>query len=80
MSYTTARPRATAFETPLPSRRDEFARAAVFAEFHFKHAVALDQAGFVDRRPHEQPRPAPDAWQRETDSSKWPGLVTRRAA
>ena len=80
MSTTTTRLRATALETPVLSRRDDFARAAVFEEFRHKNAAALDQAGFVDRRPHEQPRPAPEAWQRETDSSKWPGLVTRRAA
>ena len=46
--------------------RDNFARSAVFAEFRRKHAVALDYDGFVDRRPHEQPRPVLEAWRRET--------------
>ena len=60
--------------------RDDYARAAVYAEFKFKHAVGLDQADFIDRKPDEQPRPAPEAWQRETGKPKWPGLVRRTAA
>ena len=65
---------------PDPDQRNVFARAAVFEEFRFKNAIALDQSRFVDRKPHEQPRPAPDAWRRETNGSKWPGLARRRAA
>ena len=62
---------------------DDFARAAVFEEFRFKNAIALDQSRFVDRRPHEQPRPAPEAWRHETvrpAAIGWPDLARRRVA
>ena len=80
MNTTCTRLASSRRSTSSDEPRDDFARAAVFEEFRPRDGKALDQANFVDRRPHEQPRPAPEAWQRETDSSKWPGLVTRRAA
>ena len=48
--------------TPYPGRRHRagFARAAVFEEFG-RHAWALDQADFQDRKPWEMPNSSPDA-------------------
>ena len=43
MSITTTR--------PVSSRRNSFARNAVFLEFRARDARHLDQAGFVDRAP-----------------------------
>ncbi len=45
-----------------PGRRHRagFARAAVFEEFG-RHAWALDQADFQDRKPWEMPNSSPDA-------------------
>ena len=36
--------------------RAVFARAAVFEEFQYRHARAIDYGGFVDRRPNQAPR------------------------
>ena len=44
-------------ETPAPSRRDDFARAAVYEEFRSRNARALDQGDFRDRQPGLAPRP-----------------------
>ncbi len=41
---------------PASSRRNSLARAAVFAEFRPRDARAIDQAGFIDRRPDQAPR------------------------
>ena len=41
--------------------RANFARAAVFAEFGYRHGRALDYADFVDRSPDQAPMPAPGA-------------------
>ena len=68
---------------PDPDQQNEFARQAVLEEFRPRDGKALDYDGFVDRKPHEQPRPAPDAWRRETDKPRaggWSGLARRRAA
>ncbi len=43
-----------------------YARDAVFNGFHPRDARAIDHGGFVDRRPNEEPQPAPEAWRRET--------------
>jgi hypothetical protein len=40
--------------------RADFARAAVFAEFG-RHAWALDQGDFVDRKPWQMPTRSPEA-------------------
>ena len=45
---------------PDRRHRADFARAAVFAEFG-RHAWALDQADFKDRKPGQMPARAPDA-------------------
>ena len=37
------------------SRADTFARDAVFEEFRNRDARAIDQAGFVDRLPRQNP-------------------------
>ncbi len=44
------------------TRRVAFARAAVFEEFRPRDAAAIDYNGFVDRKPHEAPRPGPESW------------------
>ena len=36
--------------------RAVFARAAVFEEFGYRHARALEYGGFVDHRPNQAPR------------------------
>ncbi len=36
--------------------RNDFARQAVFAEFGKRHAKAIDQIDFIDRRPDQAPR------------------------
>ena len=36
--------------------RNDFARQAVFAEFGKRHAKAIDQIAFIDRRPDQTPR------------------------
>ncbi len=48
---------------PGQRRRANFARAAVFAEFGYRHGRALDYDGFADRLPAgDRPRaPAPTA-------------------
>ena len=53
---------------------DDFARAAVFAEFRFKNAVALDWNGFADRRPDQKPPLPAKEWQIETGDPKWVAL------
>ncbi len=58
------------------TQRAGYARGAVYAEFPFKHARALDYGGFVDRRPNQTPRPAPEAWRRETRTQRSWGQVT----
>ena len=35
---------------------NNFARQAVFAEFGKRHAKAIDQIDFIDRRPDQAPR------------------------
>ncbi len=48
---------ATAPKLPNSTKtREAFARSAVFAEFGYHAARALDDAGFVDRRPGQAPR------------------------
>ena len=42
-------------------RRAKFARQMVFAEFGYRHARALGEIDFVDRRPDEIPMHSPDA-------------------
>ncbi len=42
-------------------RHDNFARAAVFAEFRARDAKAILDAGFVDRAPSPVPRLSPEA-------------------
>ncbi len=42
--------------------RTTYARAAVFEEFRPRDAAAIDYNGFVDRKPHEAPRPGPESW------------------
>ena len=64
MSHITPRTR-TSSPTGNPSNPDrryrtDFARAAVFAEFG-RHAFALDQGDFVDRKPWQMPSRAPEA-------------------
>ena len=41
--------------------RASFARQATIAAFGWRHARALDQANFVDRRPGALPTPSPEA-------------------
>ncbi len=41
--------------------RADFARQAVIAAFGWRHARALDQAGFIDRLPRNMPAAAPEA-------------------
>ncbi len=50
--------RATAPKLPnsATKTREAFARSAVFAEFGYHAARALDDAGFVDRRPDQGAR------------------------
>ncbi len=40
----------------LQARRRNFARAMVFEAFKYKHARALDQGTFIDRRPDQASR------------------------
>ena len=68
--YTTSTTQATE-PAPSPQHRADFARAAVFEEFRTRNARAIDYDGFVDRRPNEPPRPAPEVWQRK---AQWAGL------
>ena len=64
MLYTTSSVRRTSRAArsfnPDQFRRDSFARQAVIAEFG-RHAWALDQADFEDRKPREMPTPSPEA-------------------
>ena len=50
--------RATAPKLPnsATKTREAFARSAVFAEFGYHAARALDYVGFADRRPDQAPR------------------------
>ena len=41
--------------------RADFARAAVFAEFGYRHGRAIDYAEFIDRQPDQAPLSAPGA-------------------
>ena len=41
---------------PASSRRNSFARSAVYLEFRGRDARHLDQAGFIDRAPDQAPR------------------------
>ena len=50
--------------------RANFACSAVYAEFRPRDATAIDFDGFVDRRPNETPRPAPESWRRETRAQR----------
>ena len=45
---------------PGRRHRASFARAALSAEFG-RHGFAIDQADFIDRKPWEKPKRAPDA-------------------
>ncbi len=50
--------------TPSAERlhlRSVFAREMVFAEFRPRDAWALDYGNFIDRRPGDMPRSAPEA-------------------
>ncbi len=40
----------------ISKHRADFARAAVFEEFHTRDAWAIDYGGFRDRQPNEAPR------------------------
>ena len=55
--------RATAPKLPTSATktREVFARSAVFAEFGYHAARALDYAGFIDRAPPATPRSSPEA-------------------
>ena len=55
--------RATAPKLPTSATktREVFARSAVFTEFGYHAARALDYEGFVDRAPRPAPRPSPEA-------------------
>ncbi len=55
----------------ISKHRADFARSAVLAEFRTRAARAIDYDGFVDRRPNEPPRPAPEVWQRK---AQWAGF------
>ncbi len=48
-------------------RRNHFARQATIAAFGWRYAKALDQAGFVDRRPWDRPTraPATNGWRHD---------------
>jgi hypothetical protein len=48
-------------QNPGQRRSADFARAAVFAEFGYRHAQALDYENFVDRLPGELPARASEA-------------------
>ena len=48
--------------SPVRARLADFARAAVFAEFGYRHGKAIDCANFLDRRPGQAPMSAPGAW------------------
>ena len=54
--------RATAPKLPTSATktREVFARSAVFAEFGYHAARALDYVGFIDRAPGAAPRPSPE--------------------
>ena len=43
-------------------RRARYARDAVFLEFRYRDARAIDYDGFKDRRPDEPPLPPPERW------------------
>ena len=63
-SYTTTTFKSSPTNKPSnPNRRVRaiFARAAVFAEFGYRHGRAVDYAEFADRRPDQAPMPAPGA-------------------
>ncbi len=65
MTYTTPRARAASrTDRPFnPGRRHraDFARQATVDAFGWHFARALDQADFIDRRPGDMPRSAPEA-------------------
>ena len=46
---------------PGRRHRADFARAAVYAEFGYRHERAVDYVDFVDRRPDQAPLSAPGA-------------------
>ncbi len=46
---------------PDRHRHDNFARAAVFAEFRARDAKAILDVNFIDRRPDEMPGLSPEA-------------------
>ncbi len=52
--------RASRPSNPNLRHRADFARAAVFAAFG-RHAFAIDQADFEDRKPWQMPVRSPDA-------------------
>ena len=58
MTTTISKQRATAPKLSAPSlkAREAFARSAVFTEFGYHAARALDYVGFADRRPDQAPR------------------------
>ena len=58
LSTTFSKRRATAPNLPSSTSqtREQFARSAVFSEFGYHGARALDYDGFVDRRPDQAAR------------------------
>ena len=58
MTTTISKQRATAPKIPnsATKTREAFARSAVFTEFGYHAARALDYVGFADRRPDQAPR------------------------
>ena len=65
MFITTPRPRRLGRTdkpfNPGQRHRADFARAAVYAEFGYRHGRALDYADFIDRSPDQAPMSAPGA-------------------
>ncbi len=43
------------------NHHNDFARQATISAFGWRHARALDQADFIDRKPGEMPVPSPEA-------------------
>ena len=64
MSYDTSPPRNSSRTgkpfNPGRRHRANFARAAVHTEFG-RHAFAIDQGDFIDRKPWQMPTRSPDA-------------------
>ena len=54
-----ARAASANYPTPLNPDRAAFARGALFTEFGYNTARAIEAAGFIDRLPHEAPLAPP---------------------